>query len=494
MNQDRVEIVPGSLPPLLRGPGQLPDLLAGVSVSLVTAPICVGIAQAAGAPPIAGILSGVIGGIVVGLVSRSACGVTGPAAGLQAVVVSQLAILGSYESLLTALIVAGLLQVALSLIRVGALSAFLPISVVRGMLAAIGLVLILKQIPHVLGHDTDPEGEMSFQQPDQETTFTEFLALLDDMHPGAAAIGVSSIVLLILWDRWQAKHRSWFPAPLLVLPLGVLANYWFGTLGDPWEVEATHLVNFPITGSLSELAAQVSLPDLRQWPRPAVWSAGATIGGVASLETLLNLRAVDKLDPQQRRSPPNRELLAQGIGNTIAGLMGGLPMTSVVAHGALNIDSGSRTRWAAVAQGMMLLGGLTLFPAALDLVPMASIAAVLVVVGLRLFGLGVVWRMWNEDRSQSIPFLATVLGILFSDLLIGTLLGLSIAVGFILNSNLRRPVRRCVEKHLDTNVLHVELANQVSFLNRATIEDVLRGVPRGEHVLLDATNTDYVDA
>lgn len=476
------------------GRDRLADALAAVCVFAVTSPVCVGIALATGTPPIAGIVSGIVGGVLVGLLSRSQSSIAGPAAGLQAVIVAQLAILGSFEALLLAVVVAGVFQIVLGLFRAGALAAFLPISVIRGMLAAIGLVLILKQIPHVLGHDTDPEGEMSFQQPDHENTFSEYLALMDDIHPGAAVIGTTSIILLLLWDRWLAGTRYRLPAPLVVLPLGIVAGQVFNVFGEPWQILSNHLVNFPITESLAELGSQLVTPDFGQWRNPEIYSSGATIAVVASLETLLNLRAVDKLDPQQRRSPPNSELFAQGAGNVVCGLFGGLPLTAAVVPGSIGLENGGRTRWVAVGQGVLQAGGLILFPAALDMLPMASIGAVLVVTGLRLCGLGVLWRMWKEDSTQSIPFVATLVGIVLSDLLVGTLIGLAVSLAFILNSNLRRPVRRCVERHLDTDVLHVELANQVSFLNRATIEQVLRSVPRGGHILLDASNTDYIDA
>ncbi len=474
------------------------DLTAGLVVFLVALPLCLGIALAStppGHPPqlLSGLIAGVVGGLLVGLLSGSHTGVSGPAAGMTAVVAAQILILGSFPAFLLALVLAGLVQIALGLARAGVLAAFFPSSVIKGLLAAIGIILILKQLPHLFGHDPDPEGEMSFQQPDQQNTFSELVEVLGDLHAGAAAIGILSVGLLVLWDRWKALKRSPVPAPLVVVLVGVGLSLLFRQFGGPWLIESSHLVQVPVAGSAAEFFGFLQSPDFSQWARPAIYTAALTIAAVASLETLLNLEAVDKLDPRQRTSPPSRELIAQGAGNVACGLLGGLPVTSVIVRGSVNINAGARTKRATVVHGGLLLVSVAFLPVWLNLIPLSCLAAILLVTGVKLASPKLVHRMWSGGRSQFVPFAATVVGIVFTDLLVGVLIGLGVSVAFVLNSSMRRPVRRFLEKHLGGNVLHIELANQVSFLNRAAILRVLDEVPPGGHVLLDASGTDYID-
>lgn len=469
------------------------DLTAGVVVFLVALPLCLGIALASGAPLFSGLLAGIVGGIVVGLLSGSHTSVSGPAAGLTAVVAAQIALLGSFETFLLAVFLAGLIQIGLGIARAGALSAFFPSSVIKGLLAAIGVILILKQIPHIVGHDTDPVGEMEFFQPDQQNTFSEFVEMVYDLHPGAAIIGLLSILLLVLWEKNKRLKNSIVPAPLIVVGIGIGFNLFFDWLGGPLDIEKNHLVQVEIASSMREFAGFLRMPNFSQWNNPAVYTAGITLAVVASLETLLNLNAVDKIDPQQRVSPPNRELLVQGIGNVILGLIGGIPVTSVIIRSSVNINAGGKTKLAAIFHGVLLLVCVMLLPGYLNLIPLSCLAAILLVTGVKLASPALVMRMWSEGRYQFIPFMATLTAIVFTDLLRGILIGLAVSITFILNSNLRRPLRRIVEKHLGIEVLHIQLASQVSFLNRAALEKTLREVPRGGHVLLDATNTDYID-
>lgn len=471
----------------------LADFRAGLVVFLVALPLCLGIALASGAPLLSGLLAGIVGGTLVGLFSGSHTSVSGPAAGLSTIVAAQILSLGSFQVFLLALMLAGLIQVGLGIARAGFIAAFFPSSVIKGLLAAIGTILILKQIPHILGHDFDPEGEFAFQQPDRETTFSELLGLFGDFQLGASIIGLLSLALLVVWDRWKPLKESFIPAPLAVVVLGVGANVWFGQLGDPWLIKPSHLVQVPLAESLAEFVRLLPPPDFSQWANPAVYTAAVTIAVVASLETLLNLQAVDKIDPQQRTSPPSRELLAQGIGNVACGLIGGLPITSVIVRSSVNINAGGRTKLAAIVHGILLLVSVPLIPAWLNTIPLSCLAAILLVTGVKLASPTLVKQMWSEGRYQFIPFAATVVAIVFTDLLIGILIGLAVGIGFILNSNMRRPMRRFMEKHLGGEVLHIELANQVSFLNRAALAEVLAKVPRNGHVLLDAQTTDYID-
>lgn len=469
------------------------DLTAGLVVFLVALPLCLGVALASNAPLFAGLLAGIVGGILVGLISGSQTSVSGPAAGLAALVAAQIIALGSFDAFLLAVLIAGLVQIALGLARAGFIAAFFPSSVIKGLLAAIGVILILKQIPHVVGHDPDPEGDMAFFQPDQQNTFSELLALIPNIEPGAAIIGLVSVLLLVVWDRWKWLKKSPVPAPLAVVLFGISMSLVFRQIGGAWIIESSHLVQVPVPENLAGFFTLLKRPDFSQWTNPAIWVAGLTIAAVASLETLLNLEAVDKIDPRQRTSPPSRELIAQGVGNTVSGLIGGLPITSVIVRSSVNINAGGQSKTSAIFHGVLLLVCVMFVPAYLNLIPLSCLAAILLVTGLKLASPKLVKQMWQKGRSQFLPFLITVLAIVLTDLLIGVLIGLATSVAFILASNVRRPIRRFVEKHLGGDVLHVALANQVSFLNRAALAKVLDEVPRGGHVLLDAQDTDYID-
>lgn len=469
------------------------DVKSGLVVFLVALPLCLGIALASGAPLLSGLLAGIIGGIVVGILSGSHTSVSGPAAGLSAVVVAQILSLGSFSAFLLAVMVAGLIQIGFGVAKGGFIASFFPSSVIKGLLAAIGVILILKQIPHLVGHDPDPEGEMSFFQPDFETTFSELISMFGDFQPGSAIIGLVSIALLVLWDKWKPLKTSLFPAPVAVVLFGIGVGLWFEQLGTPWHIQPSHLVQVPVASNLADFFQLLPRPDFSQWMNPSVYVAGFTLAVVATLETLLNLQAVDRLDRQQRTSPPNRELLAQGIGNVTAGLVGGLPVTSVIIRSSVNVHTGGKTKMATLVHGTLLLISVPLIPTWLNTIPLSCLAAILLMTGIKLVSPALVRQMWNEGRYQFIPFVATVVAIVLTDLLIGIVIGLTVAIGFILKSNMRRPVRRSIEKHLGGEVVHVELANQVSFLNRAALSNVLAEVPRNGHVLLDAQNTDYID-
>jgi carbonic anhydrase len=469
------------------------DLTAGLVVFFVALPLCLGVALASNAPLFAGLLAGIIGGIVVGSLSGSQSSISGPAAGLTAIVAVQIASLGSFPAFLLAVMIAGIIQIGLGIARAGFIASFFPTSVIKGLLAAIGMILILKQIPHLLGHDADPEGEMAFQQPDHENTFSEFGELVGDIHPGAAVIGLLSLILLVIWDRYKPLKKSIIPAPVVVVFFGVAASMAFRQLGGRWVIGIDHLVQVPVAESLTSFMQFLQLPDFSQWSNPAIYTSAVTIAAVASLETLLNLEAIDKIDPLQRNSPASRELFAQGMGNVLAGLIGGLPVTSVIVRSSVNINAGGRTKLSAIFHGVLLLVCVAFLPAWLNFIPLSCLAAILLHTGVKLASPKLVKQMWSQGRYQFVPFVVTLVAIVLTDLLVGVMIGLAISLSFILNSNMRRPVRRFMEKHLGGDVLHIELANQVSFLNRAALSKVLDEVPRGGHVLLDAQNSDYID-
>lgn len=470
------------------------DIPAGIVVFLVAVPLCLGIALASGAPLISGLITGIIAGIVVGTLSGSHTSVSGPAAGLTAIVAAQIANLGTFEAFLLAVVVGGLIQIGMGIAKAGALSAYFPTSVIKGMLAAIGVIIILKQIPHLLGRDSNAEGDWAFLQADHYNTFTGLLqTFLDELRLGAAAIGLLSIALLVVWNHIKWLRNSIVPGPLVVVLIAAGIQLWFATLGGHWAIDSTHLVQIPVAESYRDMVSFLTLPDFSAWSNPAVYIAGLTIALVASLETLLCLEAVDKLDPQRRHSPPSRELLAQGVGNVMCGLVGGLPMTSVIVRSSVNVNSGAKTKVAAIIHGMLLLSAVVFLPVYMNMIPLSALAAILIMTGFKLASPTLFRSMWREGRYQFVPFIVTIAAIVMTDLLIGTLIGLGVSIFFILRSNLRKPIRRVVETHLDHNVLHISLANQVSFLNRAAIENILNDAERGSHVVIDASETDYID-
>jgi len=469
------------------------DIQAGLVVFLVAVPTSLGIAQATGTPLAAGIVAGIVGGVLVGLLSGSATSVSGPSPGLVGIIIAQLAVLQSFEALLFAIIIAGLLQVAFGLAGAGYLSAYIPTGVVKGLIAALGIILILKQIPHIVGHDTDPEGEMSFWQPDRQTTFSELLQLTGDYQVGASFVGILSFLILMFWRTYRPKWIGFLPGGIFVVLLGVTLQLVFQRIGGVWAIGREHLLQVPTWGGPEGLFDVVMLPNFSRWADPQVYLSGTIIALVASLETMLNLQAVDQIDTERRRSPVNRELIAQGIGNSASGLLGGLPITSLVIHSSVNIQNNSRSKRATIFHGCFFLVFVLGFPGVLNHIPLSALAAILLATGIELANPSVFRRMWQEGRNQFIPFMVTLTAIILTDLFVGAMIGLAVSIAFILHSNMRSPLRRIVEKHLTNEVLHIEFANQVSFLNRGVLDKTFAEIPDGSHVLLDATDTQYID-
>jgi carbonic anhydrase len=469
------------------------DFTASIAVFLVALPLCLGVASASGAPHLAGVIAGIVGGIVVGFLSGSHTSVSGPAAGLTAVVFAQISILGSFEVFLTALLIAGIIQSLFGVIKAGFIAEFFPSSVIKGLLTAIGIILILKQIPHLVGHDPDPEGDLSFFQADQQNTFTEIIDTIFDLQPGALIVGFVSLLALMAWDRVKLLKTSIVPGPLVIVVLGVALYHLLKALGGIWLIEPSHLVQVPEPKSWKETLGLLKFPDFSYLAVPKVYLAAGTIAIVASLETLLNLDAVDKIDPQQRRSPPSRELLAQGVGNFLCGLIGGIPVTSVIVRSTVNINAGAKSKLSAIIHGVHLLVFVVFLPSLINQIPLSCLAAILILTGFKLAHPKNFINMWKQGKYQFLPFITTVLAILFTDLLIGIVIGLIVSIGFILRSNLRRPLSKVLEKHISGDVLRIRLANQVSFLNKAALSHMLDTTPEVKHVLIDATDTDYID-
>lgn len=468
------------------------DLMAGLIVFLVALPLCLGIALASGAPLFSGLIAGIVGGVVVGLFSGSHTSVSGPAAGLTAIVAAQIASLGTFEAFLLAVMIGGVLQIVLGLVKAGALSAFFPSSVIKGLLAAIGVLLLIKQLPYLLGHDMVPKADSHGHSGILSQIAKIFTG---EIHLGALAIGLVSLALLIVWEQIPKLKKSLVPAPLLVVIVGFCLVHLLNSLGGVWALSDSQrlMVNVPIASGLGEFLGFLTLPDFSQLAKPAVYIAGVTVAIVASLETLLNLDAVDRLDKKQRLSPPSRELIAQGVGNVACGLLGGIPVTSVIIRGSVNVNAGAQTKLSTIFHGLLLLVCVGMVPGLLNRIPLSCLAAILLMTGYKLASPKLFKEMWSEGRYQFAPFVITLVAIVATDLLIGIVIGLIVSILFILKSNLTLPVRQIIESHVGGKVLHIELANQVSFLNRAALEKSLRSAEPGSHILLDARRTDYID-
>jgi carbonic anhydrase len=468
------------------------DVPAGIVVFLVALPLCLGIALASGAPLFSGIVSGIIGGVLVGALSKSQTSVSGPAAGLAAVILASITKLGAFELLLTAVVIAGVLQLAMGALRAGFVASYIPSSVIKGLLAAIGLLLILKQLPHAVGYDPTRYDDLSTLGEGSARLGAVLTDAVNFVTPGALLISAVSLLIMVYWDKTPLRNVKALPAPLFVVVLAVLLKWVFDTFVPFLRLSDAHLVNLPPIDT-GNLGAYLHLPDLGHFTNHDVWMVGLTIAIVASLETLLNIEAVDKLDPHKRTTPPNRELVAQGVGNIAAGLLGGLPVTSVIVRSSVNINSGNRTKASCILHGVLMLASVLVLGPVLNMIPLSALAAILIVTGYKLAKVSLFKDMYGKGWAQFLPFVITVLAIVATDLLTGVLIGLAASVFYLLRSNFRNPFS--VEQyrlHIG-DVVKMELPNQVSFLNKATIKTTLAGIPNGSKVLIDASKADYVD-
>lgn len=465
------------------------DLPASIVVFLVALPLCLGIALASGAPLFSGILSGIIGGIVVSCFSGSQLSVSGPAAGLTAIVLSAITELGSFDIFLMAVLLAGLLQILLGILKAGTIGNYFPNSVIIGMLAAIGIILILKQLPHAVGYDADFEGDQTFSQSDKENTFTAIISSFSKFTGGAIVISLISIAILILWPK--VKQLAIVPAPLIVVAFGVILAHLF--VGTSFALKSEQLVQIPIVTNFTEFKGLFISPNFSAITNPKLWTVAFTIAIVASLETLLSLEAVDKIDPIKRVSPTNQELVAQGIGNTIAGLIGALPMTSVIVRSSANVSSGARTKVASIFHGVFLMLAVLAIPVLINKIPLSCLAAILLLVGYKLAKLSLFTQMWRDGKDQFIPFSVTVLAVVFTDLLIGVGIGLAVAIIFLLRNNFRNPYFYTLDKSEGKDIIRIKLAQEVSFLNKGAVAYILTHVPAHKTVIIDGTASLFID-
>lgn len=467
------------------------DFLAGLIVFLVALPLCLGIAQASHAPLFAGIVSGVIGGIVVGSLSGSHVSVSGPAAGLTAIVLAAVTKFSAFDIFLCSVIIAGAIQLLLGFLKAGKIANFMPSSVIEGMLAGIGLTIIIKQIPDAIGFAKNKTDEMV--DADDGFLANTITNALHHVQPGAIIIALTGLVILILWQTKAFKKVQLIPAGLIAVVLGIALNAVFKSGNSSLFLDSTHLVSLPVAGSLSEFMGHFAFPDLAGFKDPRVWETGAIIAIVASIETLLCIEATDKLDTHKRYTSPDRELKAQGIGNMLSGLLGGLPMTSVIVRSSANINAGARTKRATITHGVLLLVCAASIPALLNMIPKASLAAILIFTGYKLCKPAAFVHMWKAGRTQFIPFVLTAFAVVYFDLLKGVGLGLLISVFYILRQNARIPFYFQRSTFSNGELIKLTLAQEVSFLNKASIKETLNNLPRGSKVIIDASHTQYID-
>ncbi len=469
------------------------DLAAGLVVFLVALPLCLGIALASGAPLFSGVIAGIVGGTVVAFLSGSQVSVAGPAAGLAVIVATAIQSLGKYELLLAAVVLAGVFQMLLGMLRMGVIGHYVPNSVIKGMLAAIGLVIILKQIPHALGRDKDFEGDFGFLSKSGDNTITEILSAVWSATPAAMIIAAVSLIILVVWERQEFRRFNFIkaiPAPLVVVVAGVGLNELFRIFFNGFHLsEAEHLVNLPVAASLPDFVRQFKGPDWSGLANRDVYMTALTLAAVASLETLLSIEAADKIDPFKRITPTNRELLAQGVGNTISGLLGGLPITSVVVRTSANVYAGGRTWLAAFSHGVLLLVAAVLFPWILNRTPLACLAAILLVIGYKLARVEVFRNAYRSGMDQFLPFVVTVLAVVFTDLLKGVIIGFAVGLFFVVRANHHSSITLV---HREDHYL-LRFNKDMTFVNKAALKDALLSIPGNATLWLDANKALYID-
>jgi len=473
------------------------DLPSSLVVFFVALPLCLGIALASGAPLFAGVIAGIVGGIVVGALSGSSLGVSGPAAGLAVVVLTAIADLGSYELFLVAVVIAGILQVILGLLKAGVIGYFFPSSVIKGMLSAIGIIIFLKQIPLAMGFDDQSNSVFAFFETTGQDTFLSLAHMTDFVSIGVVTITAISLAILLIWDKVLAKKSKFFkliPGPLVAVIAGILYQLIFSDSSSMFEIHGRNLVSVPVPESASDFIGQFTFPDFSQLGNTKVYIVAITIAIVASLETLLSVEATDKLDPQKRVTPTNRELIAQGIGNSISGLVGGLPITQVIVRSSANVMSGGKTKLSAIIHGFLLLFSVMLIPHFLNLIPLGVLAAVLLIIGYKLANPKQFIQMYKLGKSQFIPFVVTVVAIVATDLLVGIMLGLAVGIVTIL-----------INSYKNSHFLHMEdvsngkskvkmvFAEEVTFLNKGAIQRELASLPKNSDLTLDVTKTRSLD-
>ena len=471
------------------------DWKSGISVFLVALPLCLGIALASGAPLFSGIIAGIIGGIVVGSFSGSHISVSGPAAGLTIIVFTAIKDLGSYQGFLVAVILAGVLQLIFGYLKGGRLSAFFPDSVIKGMLVAIGLVIILKQIPHALGDDADYEGEFEFEQvADGQNSITELIRSFVDFNYGAVIITIACLTLMIVWNKFADKKIKIFqaiPSSLLAVGLGILINEMYSIYRPEYFLgnSSVHMVAVPLFKTIGDFTSTLISPDFTFLSNTKVYVVAITLTIVASLESLLSLEAADSIDTEKRISSGDKELKAQGIGNILSGFLGGLPVTSVIVRTSANVYSGAKTRMSSIFHGILLVCSVVFVPTILNKIPLASLAAVLLMVGYKLANPKVFKSVFKDGYDQFIPFIVTILVVVFKDLLWGIAVGSLVGILFVLRTNFRNAITSIREG----NDVIIKLNKDIYFMNKSQIKEILMDLHEGDDVFIDGTKAKFID-
>lgn len=469
------------------------DFASGLVVFLVALPLCLGIAMASGAPLFSGIIAGIVGGIVVGYLSQSHISVSGPAAGLTAIVLTAITDLEAFDVFLSAVFLAGVFQLLLGFVKAGSISNYFPTNVIEGMLAGIGIIIILKQLPHAFGYDADFEGDEAFIQVDGDNTFFALFKVLNHFQFGAIIVTLVSLAILISWERVPfLKKIKLVPGALIAVIAGVVINEIFISTGSSLAIAKTHLVSLPVPTTFEEFKAIIVTPDFRGLTNPKVWTVGLTIAIVASIETLLCIEASDRLDPQKRYTNTNVELKAQGIGNIVSSLIGGLPMTSVVVRTSANNNAGAKSKMSTIIHGVLLLLSVLIIPGLLNKIPLATLATVLILVGYKLAKPSTIKHFLEKGKYQFVPFIATMVAVVATDLLKGVMLGIIISIIFVLKGNLKRAYTFKKEEYVDGDIIHIDLAQEVSFLNKAAIKSTLKAIPENSKVVISAHDTVYI--
>ena len=468
------------------------NLSASIVVLLVALPLCVGIALASGTPIFSGIIAGIIGGIVVGQLSGSHLSVSGPAASLTFVVSAMIIKLGSFETFLLAILIAGAFQILFAFLKGGIVGDYIPNAVIKGMVAAIGIILMMKQIPHLLGYDADFEGDESFLQDDHNNTITTILTAVNFLTPMSVLIGGVSMVLLIFWEQFNHQRNKWIhyvPGPLVVVLVAVVLNTYGAGLFNMLPLEQKHLVWLPVANNVQEFVSFFTFPNFHEIGNPEVWLAGFMLAVIASLETLLGIEAIDKIDPLKRITPSNKELKAQGIGNIISGLIGGLPITSVIVRSSANVSAGAKSKQSTIFHGVLILIGVALIPFILNKIPLSAIAAILIVTGYKIARINLFKEMHQKGLNQFIPFCITIIAILFSNLLFGIAIGIIASVIFIIRGNFKSAILMIQ----DNNQYLIRFRKDITFLNKAIIKQKLESLPNNSYLLIDIRKADFID-
>lgn len=469
------------------------DFASGLVVFLVALPLCLGIAMASGAPLFSGIISGSIGGIVVGYLSTSHISVSGPAAGLTAIVLTAITDLGAFDIFLTAVFIAGFLQLLLGFIKAGSISNYFPTNVIEGMLAGIGIIIVMKQLPHAFGYDNDFEGDLSFLQADGTNTFSSLFRIFQHIQLGPIIVTALSLVILISWVKVPFLNKlKLVPGALVAVASGVIMNEIFIASGSSLVISKEHLVSLPVPKTLEEFTSIIVTPNFSGILNPQVWVVGLTIAVVASIETLLSIEAADRMDVQRRYTHTNMELKAQGFGNIISSLLGGLPITSVIVRSSANANSGAKSKMSTIIHGFLLLISVLSIPMILNKIPLATLAAILILVGYKLAKPATFKHFWIKGKYQFVPFIATFIAVVFTDLLKGVALGIIISIIFVLRGNLKRAYSFKKEEYEDGDIILIDLAQEVSFLNKAAIKYTLNEIPENSKVIIKAHDTVYI--